>query len=52
VKFEKNLASFTLSNHGQDQQVMVNISEAIPNRFYSVMDSTTGFFLFHSRKDF
>jgi len=44
VKFEKNLASFTLSNHGQDQQVMVNVSEAIPNRFYSVMDSTTGFF--------
>lgn len=42
VKFEKNLVS--LSAPPTDQEVIVNISESIPNRFYSSVDPVSGFF--------
>lgn len=41
VKFDKNFATFHLDN---GQEVVVNISEPVPNRFYSVTDPVTGFF--------
>jgi len=41
IKFEKNLVTFSYS---QSQEVEVNVSEIIPNRFYSAVDPATQLF--------
>ena len=47
VKFEKNFAAFFQPESGQE--VIINVSEAIPNRFYSAVDPQTSFFLILER---
>jgi hypothetical protein len=44
VKFEKNLVSFSRPGTTGQEGVVVNVSEAIPNRFYSAVDPVTGLF--------